>query len=218
MVTEIQAHDFQDIDANTRIYPLLTSENRRLCALAPFPFLEKFSTWTEAVGTPATPLVGAPTDIRAVKNMGMPGVQDNAGNLSYLRRDYIEKTFGLNSYLLADFPTRYNLYGTNSTGGMNLYVYPYITASTLFALDYYALPPVLGAGTTEAQLLLPDMYCPILMDRVLARLSRAEGDLTDGDTYEARANAGVSEMMMSFEVNQDSPDPMLYTDYDDYNF
>ena len=35
MVTEIQAHDFQDIDANTRIYPLLTSENRRLCALAP---------------------------------------------------------------------------------------------------------------------------------------------------------------------------------------
>lgn len=217
MVVEIQAHGFDDV-LDTRIYPLLTSENRRLCALAPFPFLEKFSTWTESVTSPSIPLAGAPSDIRAVRNMGIPNIVNNAGNLTYLRRDYIEKTFGFNAYLLVDFPTRYFLYGQNSTGGMNLYVWPNIAVATLFALDYYAYPPVLGAGTTEAQMLLPDMYCPILMDRVLARLSRSEGDLQDGDTYDARASAGVAEMLMSFEVNQDTPDPMLYTDYDDYNF
>lgn len=213
MVVEIQAHDFQDI-ADPRVYALLTSENRRLCNMMPFPFTEKFATWTETAvpANAGTPLVGAPTDIRAVRTLGVPGLQNNQGTLTYLRRDLIEKIMGYNTYLLSDYPQYYNVWGKNATGGCNLYAYPYFTANTIFALDYHALPPVLSAATTEAQMLLPDEFAPILMDRVLARLSRGEGDLQDGVTYDQRATSAIAEMMDAFDANMDSPDPMMNTD------
>lgn len=215
MVVEIQAHDFQDITA-ARIYSLLTSENRRICNLWPFPFTEKTATWTEtATGVAGLPLISAPTDIRAALNLGMPAVGNSGGNVQYLRRNLIEKIYGYNSYLLIDFPRHYNVYGKNSSGGGNLYVYPYISTNTIFALDYHALPPVLNAASTEAQMLLPDEFSNILMDRVIARLSRGEGDLTDGDTFDARAASALTEMLDAFDVNMDSPDPMLMTNYDD---
>lgn len=210
MAIEIQAHGFDDILA-ARIYQLMTIENRRLCSLGAFPFTEKFSTWTESVGTAGVPLTGAPTDIRAVRNLGLPGIQENNGNVTYLRKDYVEKTYGFNSYLLADYPRHYSVYGKNSTGGMNVYVWPYLTTALAMALDYHALPPVITAGTTELQMLLPEQYHGTLMDRVLARLSRSEGDLQDGDTYDARAREGERELVYAFETNQDSPDPMLFT-------
>lgn len=219
IVAEINNYGFDNVNyPDARIYQILTRANRRVCGLAPFPFTEKFTTWTETPATPATPLVGAPTDIRAVRNMGQPGIQDNAGNLSYLRRDYIEKTFGFNSYLLVDFPTRYFLWGKNSVGGANLYVWPYISIATIFSLDYHALPPVLSAATTEAQMLLPDAYCDVIQNMALAELARSDGDLDDATKYNNWALDGRADMMNDFESNQDTPDPMLYTDYDDYNF
>lgn len=216
MVVEIQAHGFDDI-LDTRIYPLLTSENRRLCGIFPWPFTEKFFSWTEAAvpSNAGTPLTGAPTDIRAVRALGMPAIADNAGNVTYLPRDLISKTYGYNSYLISDFPRHYNIWGKNSSGGGQLFVYPYFTANTLFALDYHMLPPVLSAGSTEAQMLLPDEYAPILMDRVLARLSRSEGDLQDGDTYDRRAASALQDMLDAFDVNMDSPPPMIFTDSED---
>ncbi len=213
MVAEIQAHDFQDI-LPARIYPLLTSANRRLCSSGPYPFLEKFSTWTETVpgNGPGQPLALAPLDIRAVRNFGAPAVADNGGNIQYLRKDYVEKFYGFNSYLIQDTPVRhYCAYGKNSVGGCNLYVYPFPTFNYVFALDYYAMPPVLGAGTTEAQMLLPDEYSPLLMDIVIARLSRGEGDLQDGDTFDAVTARSIATLQNAFDVNMDSPDPMLVT-------
>lgn len=214
MVVEIQAYGFDALD--TRIYPLLTRENRRLCSMAPFPFTQKFSTWTETVGTPGTPLgASSPQDIRAVIALGMPAVGDNAGNVSYLDRNLISKIYGYNSYLLQDFPRHYNVYGKNATGGCNVYVYPYISSSTIFALDYCALPPVLGAGTTEQAMLLPDAYSQALMDRVCAQLARSDGDLDDAVMYEQSASAKIAEMMNDFDANSDSPPPMLFTPDED---
>lgn len=215
IATEIAAYGFDATAA--RIYTLLTRANRRLCAVAPFPFTEKFSTWTETANPAnvAAPLTGAPTDIRAVKNFGMPGIADNGGNVSYLRKDLIEKTYGFNSYLLNDFPRHYNVYGKNSTGGCNLYIYPYILSNTLFALDYFARPPVLTGATTEAQMLLPDDYSDIIQTMVLAELSRADGDLDDGANYEALYKSRIADMLNDFDANMDSPDPLLYTDSED---
>ena len=215
MVVEIQAYGFDALD--TRIYPLLTRENRRLCAMAPFTFTQKFSTWTETA-VPAnvgTPLVGAPTDIRAVVALGQPAENANAGNIVYLDRNLISKIYGYNSYLIVDVPRHYNVYGKNSSGGCNLYVYPYIAGDTIFALDYLALPPVLNASTTEAQMLLPDAYSQALMDRVCAQLARSDGDLDDAVKYENSAQATVMEMLNDFDANMDSPPPMIFTDSED---
>jgi hypothetical protein len=212
---EITAYGF---DATTaRIYPLLTRANRKVCAMAPFPFTEKFISWTETynVANVGTPLTGAPTDIRAVRTLGMPAISNNAGNVSYLRRDLIEKTYGYNSYLLVDFPRHYNIWGKNSNGGGNLYVYPYISANTIFALDYHANPPVLTGTTTEAQMLLPDAYTEIIQNMVLAELSRSDGDLDDATMYTRWANDGIAAMLTDFDVNADSPDPMMLTNYED---
>jgi hypothetical protein len=216
MVVEIQAYGFDALD--TRIYPLLTRANRMVCSAALFPFTEKFFSWTETSNVPAgigQPLTGAPTDIRAVRALGMPAVADNAGNVTYLRRDLITKTYGYNSYLLNDFPRHYNIWGKNSSGGGNLYVYPYISANTIFALDYHMLPPVFSAGTTEAQMLLPDAYCDIIQNIVLSELARSDGDLDDAGKYAGWANTGMSAMLNDFDVNTESPDPMLLTNYED---
>lgn len=219
IVAEINNYGFDNVNyPDARIYALLTSENRRICNLWPFPFTEKFATWTETSVVPGNvgqPLVGAPSDIRAVRALGMPAVGDNAGNITYLPRDFIEKQYGYNSYLLTDTPRHYNVFGKNSTGGCNLYVYPYPTVNTIYALDYHALPPVLSAASTEAQMLLPDEFSAILMDRVLARLSRSDGDLDDGANYDARATSALAEMLDSFDVNMDSPPPMLWSDSED---
>ena len=203
-VVEIQAHDFQDI-LDTRIYPLLTNESRRLANMYPFPFLEGQSSWTETVATANSPLAGAPSDIRAVRRLGCPAIGESMGNLQYLRRDYVMRIFGTNTYLTVDFPQYYYMYGGQ------LYVYPYFSVNTLFQLDYIKKVPTLGAGTTEAQWLIPAEYQNIIIDRVIARLSRGEGDLTDGDTFDRRADSAVAEMLAAFDVNQDSPDPMLFT-------
>lgn len=211
IVAEINQYGFDSVTyPDARIYPLLTRANRRVCAMGPFPFTEQFATWTETPSTPATPLVGAPTNIRAVKNFGCPAYDNNYGDVSYLRRDYIEKIYGFNSYLLVDDPPRhYNLYGKNSLGGANLYVYPYPSVATLFALDFYALPPVLNASSTEAAMLLPDEYTPILQNIVLAELSSSDGDLDDAASYTARNPPLFAELFNAYEMNQDSPDPML---------
>lgn len=215
MATEIGLYGFDATAA--RIYQLLTRANRRVCSIAPFPFTEKFSTWTETANTAnvATPLVGAPADIRAVRNFGCPGISDNAGNVSYLRKDLIEKTYGFNSYLLNDFPRHYYVWGKNATGGCNLYIYPYILANTIFALDYHALPPVLTGSTTEAQMLLPDAYSDIIQNMVLSELSKADGDLDDGKSYKADAKDGMADLLNDFDVNMDSPDPMILLDDED---
>lgn len=207
MVVEIEAHDFDTDDP--RIYALLTAENRRLCALGPWPFTEKTATWTETYNqaNAGLPLVGAPADLRAVRALGMPEIADNQGWVSYLRRDLIRRRYGSNSLLLRQEPVRHYYVFGNS-----LYIWPYIEANRIFQLDYHADPPVLGAGTTEAQMLLPDEYAPILMDRVLARLSRAEGDLADGNEYDGRATSALAEMMTAYDINMDSPDPMILTD------
>lgn len=210
MVTEIQAYGFDALAA--RIYPLLTRANRKVCAMGPFPFTEKFSTWTEPVATAGVPLPGAPADIRAVRNLGLPGILENDGNVSYLRKDLVEKYYGFNSYLLADFPRHYSVYGRNATDGMNLYVWPYFTSSTLFALDYHANPPVLGAGTTALQMLLPDAYTDIIQNMVLAELCRSDGDLEDAAMYTDWARVGCKDLLNDFDVNEDSPNPMLFTD------
>jgi len=203
-VAEVQEHDFQDILA-TRIYPLLTNESRRLASMYPFPFLEGKSVWTESVVSADSPLAGAPTDISAVRRLGCPAIAENNGNLQYLRRDYVMRIFGVNTYLTVDFPQYYYMWGGQ------LYVYPYFNVSTIFSLDYIKKIPTLGAGTTEAQWLIPSEYQNIVIDRVLARLSRSEGDLQDGETFDARATSAVQEMQAAFNVNQDSPDPMMYT-------
>lgn len=218
IVGEINQYGFDNVNyADARIYAILTRANRRLCAIAPFPFTEKFSTWTETqnVANIATPLVGAPADIRAVRNFGCPALADNSGNVSYLRKDILEKTYGFNSYLLNDFPRHYYVYGKNATGGCNLYIYPYILANTLFALDYHARPPVLSAASTEAQMLLPDEYCDIIQTMALAELSRSDGDLDDGAGYEALYKSRIADMLNDFDANVDSPDPMIYTDSED---
>lgn len=203
-VVEIQAHDFQDI-LDTRIYPLLTNESRRLASMEPFPWLEGKSVWTESVVGADTPLAGAPTDIAAVRALGCPAIGEGMGNLQYLRRDLVFRIFGRNTYLTVDFPKYYYMWGGQ------LYVYPYFSVATMFALDYIKRVPTLGVGTTEAQWLIPSEYQNIVIDRVLARLSRGEGDLTDGDTYDRRADSALGELMGSFEVNMDSPNPMLMT-------
>lgn len=203
-VAEIKEHDFQDID-DLRVFRLLTNESRRLAAMYPFPFLQGKSVWTESVATADSPLVGGPTDIQAVLAMGCPAIGNSQGNLTYLRRDYIFRIYGRNTYLTADYPQFYYMFGGQ------LFVYPYFTASTIFSLDYIKRVPTLAAGTTEAQWLIPGEYQDILMDRVLARLSRSEGDLTDGDTYDSRATSALGELMAAFNVNQDSPDPMMFT-------
>lgn len=219
IVAEINQYGFDSVNyPDARIYAILTRANRRVCDLMPFPFTEKFATWTESVGTPGTPLATCPTDIRAVRNLGMPGIQDNAGNVTYLRRDYIEKTYGFNSYLLQDFPRHYNVFGKNASGGANLYVYPYISTSTIFALDYHALPPVLSAATTEPQMLLPDAYSDIIQLMALAELSRSDGDLDDGSNYEATYRGRIADMMSDFDSNMDTPDPMLLTTDDYFDF
>lgn len=203
-VVEIQAHDFQDI-LDTRIYPLMTNESRRLAAMYPFPFLEGQASWTESVVSANSALTGAPADIKAVRRLGCPTIGEGMGNLQYLRRDYVMRIFGTNTYLTVDYPKYYYLYGGQ------IFVYPYFSVATLFQLDYIKRVPVLGAGTTEAQWLIPSEYQNIIIDRVIARLSRGEGDLTDGDTFDARAAGAVAEMLAAFDVNQDSPDPMLMT-------
>lgn len=210
MVTEIQAYGFDALAG--RIYPLLTRANRKVCAMGAFPFTEKFSTWTEAVATAGVALPGAPTDIRAVRNLGLPGIVENNGNVSYLRKDLAEKYYGSNSYLLADFPRHYSVWGRNATDGMNLYVWPYFTTSTIFSLHYHANPPVLGAGTTALQMLLPDAYTDIIQNMVLAELCRSDGDLEDAAMYTGWAREGTKDMLNDFDVNEDSPDPMLFTD------
>lgn len=203
-VVEIQAHDFQDI-LDTRIYPLMTNESRRLASMYPFPFLEGKSVWTESVVSADSALAGAPTDIKAVRMLGCPAIGESMGNLQYLRRDLVFRIFGKNTYLTADFPKYYYMWAGQ------LFVYPYFTASTIFALDYIKRVPVLSAASTEAQWLIPGEYQNIIIDRVIARLSRAEGDLQDGETFDARAGGAVSEMLAAFDVNQDSPDPMMFT-------
>lgn len=211
LVTEIQRHDFQDIDGPTVIFPLLNIEHKAICSMAPFPFTQKSSVWTEAVNVPNTPLVGAPTDIQAVQMCGLPGIADNDGNLSYLRRDYISKIYGRNSYLLVDFPRHYYLYGKGASGGYALYCWPYFSIPMQFMLDYSSVASTLTAGVTEPQITLPPEYHKILIDRVVARLSRAEGDLTDGDVFDAKADQAIGRLMDAFLVNNDTPDPMLST-------
>lgn len=217
IVAEINSYGFDNVNyPDARVYKLLTRANRRVCSIAPFPFTEKFSTWTEtATGVAGVPLTGCPTDIRAVRSLGMPAIADNAGNVTYLSRTMIEKTYGYNSYLIIDFPRHYNVWGKNSTGGCNLYVYPFISSNTIFALDYHQLPPVLGSGTTEAQMLLPDAYSDIIQWIVLAELSKSDGDLDDAAHYYADASNLVSAMLNDFDVNSDSPDPILFTDSED---
>lgn len=205
MVVEIQAAGF-DAVAAARIYPLLTSENRRICALGPFPFTEATAAWTETyVSTNAgLPLVGAPTDIRAARRLSMPEIVDNDGNATYLRRDLLAKRYGGNSNALILEPVlHYNVYNGK------LYIWPYIEANRKFVFDYHADPPVLGAGTTEAQMLLPDEYAGALMDRVMARLARSDGDLQDGQFYDNRASEALAELQAAYDVNMDSPDPMF---------
>lgn len=214
ILAEINNYGFDNVNyPDARLYKLLTRANRKICAMGPFSFTQKFSTWTEAVATPGTPLGAlSPQDIRAVNALGCPAQGDYAGNITYLDRNLISKIYGYNSYLLADFPRHYNVYGKNTTGGCNLYVYPYITAPTIFALDYCALPPVLSAGSTEAQMLLPDAYSDIVMNMVLAELANSDGDLDDGAVYLNKAKAGTADLLNDFDVNNDSPPPMLFTD------
>jgi hypothetical protein len=217
IVAEINSYGFDNVNyPDARVYAILTRANRRVCSIAPFPFTQKFATWSETVGTPGTPLgANSPQDIRAVNALGMPAVADNAGNVTYLSRNLISKTYGYNSYLLQDFPRHYNAYGKNATGGCNIYVYPYISAATIFALDYHALPPVLGSGTTEAQMLLPDAYCDVIQWIALAELSKSDGDLDDSRGYYTDAQNVISGMLNDFDVNMDSPDPMLFSDSED---
>jgi hypothetical protein len=103
------------------------------------------------------------------------------------------------------------VWGRNSLGGSNLYVWPYLTAAMAMTCGYHALPPVLGAGTTEAQMLLPDAYCHIIQNMVLSELARSDGDLDDAAMYDGWAKAGRVDLLTDFDVNEDSPDPMLFT-------
>lgn len=210
---EIQRHDFQDVDLTTVIFPLLTQEHKKLCGSGPYPFTEATSTWTEAVNVPNTPLVGAPSNIRAVRFMGMPQVADFNGNLSYLDRVLIARRYGRNSYLLVDFPRHYNMWGGK------LYVWPYFSVATMFALDYHMIGSTIAAGLTEAQITLPPDYHDALIDRVVARLSRAEGDLADGTTYDQVAERTEKFLQDAYDINMDQPNPMLdSSDWDDEFF
>jgi hypothetical protein len=219
IVAEINNYGFDSVNyPDARVYALLTRANRRVCAIAPFPFTQKFFTWTETSVVPTNvgaPLTGAPTDIRAVQALGMPAIADNAGNVAYLDRNLISKVYGYNSYLLVDFPRHYNVWGRNTSGGMNLYVYPYISTNTIFALDYYQIPPVLSAGTTAGQMLLPDEYCDVIQWLVLAELSKSDGDLEDAAAYYRDAQNTIAALINDFDANMDSPPPMIFTDTED---
>ena len=143
--TEIRAHGFDDTadPSDTRIYLLLTVEHNRLCRSYPWPFTEATSSWTETQVPGNTPfLAQAPTDIAAVRGLALPTFNYS---LSYVRRDTIEKTYGMYQINLIDVNTiHYYLYGGR------VGVWPYINVNTPFILDYFKKPAAIaepGKGT-----------------------------------------------------------------------
>lgn len=208
MVTEIQAHGFDDILA-ARIIPLLDLEHKRICAMNAWPFTESTQLWTPTIVADNVTVPGSPTNIQFVRTAELP---DYSKTLSYLRRDILRKQYGAGLTLFEDLPRHYFLYGGQ------FFVWPNIpigTTTLKIVLDFHQRPITLAAGQAETLVLLPPEFHGILMDRVLARLSRSEGDLTDGDTYDARANSQMSELYAAFDVNMDSPDPIVTTyEYD----
>lgn len=208
MVTEVAAHGYDDAVALARIAPLLDIEHKRLCGMAAWPFTEATLLWTPTVVALNVPVPGAPTNIQYVRTAEMPAYNQT---LSYLRRDIIRKQYGGGLILNTDLPMHYYLYG------FQFYVWPNIPigATLQLAVDFHQKPLSLVAGVTEAQVLLPAEFHGLLIDRVVARMARAEGDLTDGDTYDNRANSQLQELYSTFDVNMDSPDPIIQVnDYD----
>lgn len=209
MVNEIAAAGFDDTATLARIAPLLDLEHKRICAMAAWPFTETTLTWTPTIVAVDVPVPNAPTGIQFARVCELPLYSQT---LSYLRRDIMRKQYGGGFRTYTDLPRHYYIYG-----GL-FYVWPNIPigSSLQIAFDYHRKPITLTAGVTEAQILLPPEFHGMLMDRVMARLSRTEGDLTDGTTYDARADSQMSELYATFDVNMDSPDPIIYIPEDDW--
>lgn len=208
MVTEVAAHGYDDAVALARIAPLLDLEHKRLCGQAAWPFTESTSAWTPTVVAVNVAVPGAPSNIQYVRTAEMPAYNQT---LSYLRRDILRKQYGGGLTTLTDLPRHYFMFGGQ------FFVWPNIPigSSLLLALDFHQKPISLTAGVTEAQILLPAEFHGILLDRVIARMARAEGDITDGDTYDNRAQGQIAELYAAFDVNMDSPDPIINNpDYD----
>lgn len=202
MVTEIQAHGFDDVLA-ARIIPLLDLEHKRICATAAWPFTEATSTWTPNVVAVNVTVPGAPSPIQFVRYAELPQYSQA---LSYVRRDILRKTYGGGLTTVTDLPKNYYIFNEEFFVWPN---FPIGTTTVQVTLDYHMKPATLAAGGAEATILLPPEFHGILMDRVLARLSRSEGDLTDGETYDSRAQGQLPELYAAFDINMDSPDPIV---------
>lgn len=209
MVLEIQAHGFDDILA-ARIIPLIDLEHKRICAMASWPFTEATSTWTPTIVATNITVPGAPASIQFVRTAELPQYSQA---LSYLKRDILRKQYGAGLTTYTELPRHYFMYGGQFFVWPN---FPIGTSTVQVSLDYHLKPATLAAAGAETTILLPPEFHGILMDRVLARLSRSEGDLTDGDTYDQRAQGEMRELYASFDINMDSPDPIIMASEQDW--
>src|SRR3954464_8960466 len=103
MVTEIQAHGFDDI-LPARIAPLLDLEHKRICSQHAWPWTEATLTWTPVVIAVDVPVPSAPTDIQFVRVAEMPAYSQT---LSYVNRIILRKQYGGGFRTLTDLPRNY---------------------------------------------------------------------------------------------------------------
>lgn len=198
MLTVIGNAGFSDVD-NTTLLENINDAYHDICALEPWPFLEKKVTLTFD-GTSGVP-TNLPTDLRSVIK-----VNDTVTGIS-LEPMRIEEHLQRHGSMLnlADLPIYY-FWDPDRT----LNVYPIPSSSPqINSLDlrYLQWEPDLLTTSLSADLLLPARFHRVIIDSVLSVLYLEEDDEAQSDYFQNRADRRVERMRsVLWQRNFDRPD------------
>ena len=200
---------FSDVDSTTLV-ETLNDVYHDLCALEPWPFLEKELELTFD-GTTGIP-TNAPTDLRALISLN-----DYATGLKLdpIRVEEHLMRHGANLTLQGN-PIYYFWYPDRT---LNVFPIPSNSQSNNdLHLKYLSLESDLTSTTTSAQIALPARFHRAILDGALAQLYLEEDDEAQSDYFQNRMDRRVERMRRDLWTrNFDRPDTIEATS-DDMDF
>lgn len=205
MIAEMDDHGFGDTTTIRKV-SLLNATVSNLCAIEPWPFLEK--TIQLSFDGTSGKASNFPADFRAQLTLTDPST---GRTINHERADVLRKRYA-SQWGLVDSP----LYFYKETGIIRAYPLP----TSGYKLDslYLCVHPVLTSGSLETDILLPPRHHRVLVAGTLYKLYTLEDDPELGQVFKQEYKDNIADMREDLVQQQyDRPDRIWVTDDDDYD-
>lgn len=206
ILSEIDAHGFQDTDINEKLR-VLNASIKNIAARKAWPWLHTVTSLAFD-GTNPFP-TNAPTDMRATLKL----LDTSTGRrVRYKPIDEVEDAYG-NQLTASGSPYFYYF------EGMQLRVWQVPGASQTLRLRYVKVPATVGQSDPESAIAVPPIGHEALVFRSIMRLADLEDDSEIAARFGSLFDQEMEQLEEAFGVQQfDVPDHILVIDEDDYYY